>query len=139
MNVKALVIGIVGFISATAAYAQPVCSVGDRAKVEWKGSWYPAEVIKVNEDQTRCFIHYDGYASSWDEWVGDERIQISGASAPASGGAFKVGDAVEVNWKGSWYKASVLAVKGGKTKIHYDGYDNSWDEWVGPSRIRAVD
>lgn len=137
MNIKTLFVGLSLAASAIGAWAEPVCSVGDKAQVEWKGSMYPATVLKVNEDQTRCFIHYEGYASSWDEWVGKDRIQIS-SSAAASGGGFKVGDAVEVNWKGAWYKASVMAVKGGKTKIHYDGYDNSWDEWVGLSRIRAV-
>jgi hypothetical protein len=52
--------------------------------------------------------------------------------------AYMPGDKVEVNWKGSWYPAEVMEVSGNRCLIHYDGYDNSWDEWVGPARIRPV-
>lgn len=138
LKFRTLSVSLAVAVSTVCAWAEPVCAVGDKAKVEWKGSWYPASVIQVNEDQTRCFIHYDGYESSWDEWVGANRIQVANRAPAAEKPAFAVGDAVEVNWKGSWYKASVLAVKGDKTKIHYDGYDNSWDEWVGANRIRAI-
>ena len=41
---------------------------------------------------------------------------------------WKPGDRVEVQWKGDWYQASVIEVKGNQYKIHYDGYDSSWDE-----------
>jgi hypothetical protein len=30
----------------------------------------------------------------------------------------------------------VIQVGRERVKIHYDGYDNSWDEWVDGSRIR---
>lgn len=51
---------------------------------------------------------------------------------------FKNGDAVMVEWKGSWWPAKVIAVQRGKHpyKIHYDGYSDSWNEWVGPKRIK---
>lgn len=52
-------------------------------------------------------------------------------------GDFKVGDKVEVQWKGTWYPAQVLGVKKGEWKIHYDGYESSWDEWVKANRIRV--
>lgn len=123
----------VSFLLAAAVHAQPVCSVGDSGKVLWKGTWYPATVKKVNEDQSRCYIHYTGYGNNWDEWVGGDRFRKEGGAAAA----FKPGDAVEVKWKGNWYAASVLKVGDNKYKIHYDQYDNSWDEWVGPDRIRA--
>jgi hypothetical protein len=53
-------------------------------------------------------------------------------------GKFKKGDPVMVEWKGSWWPARVIAMRQGKApyKIHYDGYSNSWDEWVGNRRIR---
>lgn len=50
--------------------------------------------------------------------------------------AFNVNDKVKVQWKGKWYSATVLKVKNNKYFIHYDGYAASWDEWVGPLRIR---
>src|SRR6266550_5384681 len=51
---------------------------------------------------------------------------------------WKQGDHVEVQWKGDWYQAEVLEVKGNQFKVHYDGYASSWDEWVENSRIRAA-
>lgn len=60
------------------------------------------------------------------------------AAAQPAGKSFAAGDDVDVEWKGSWYPASVLEVKPqGKYRIHYEGYDGSWDETVGPGRIRA--
>lgn len=131
---KGMLFGLLFALATPSAWAA-VCSVGDQAEVLWKGTWYAAKVTRVNEDQTRCFIRYTGYGSEWDEWVGQDRIRIKGAATPADG--FSAGDEVEVQWKGSWYPASVLETKGNKYKIHYDGYSDSWDEWVGPSRIRA--
>lgn len=51
---------------------------------------------------------------------------------------FKKGDPVLVEWKGSWWPARVIALREGIApyKIHYDGYSASWDEWVGPNRIK---
>ncbi|MEO8386174.1 MAG: agenet domain-containing protein [Betaproteobacteria bacterium] len=42
----------------------------------------------------------------------------------------------EVLWKGSWYKASVVKAGANRCFITYAGYDNSYDEWVGPERLR---
>ncbi len=133
---KGMLFGLLLALATSSAWAA-VCSVGDKAEVLWKGTWYAAKVTRVNEDQTRCFIRYTGYGSEWDEWVGQDRIRIQEAPGAAPTGTFSVGDEVEVKWKGSWYPASVLEAKGGKYKIHYDGYSDSWDEWVGLSRIRA--
>ena len=55
----------------------------------------------------------------------------------SAGFAYTAGDQVEVLWKGTWYKATVLSTKGGATCIHYDGYGKNWDECVGKERIRG--
>lgn len=139
MKIKQIICSTVFSVAslwAVSAYAAPVCSVGDSGNVLWKGQWYAATVVKVNEDQTRCYIHYTGYGKNWDEWVGGDRFQKTGGGAVSPGMGFKPGDAVEVKWKGTWYAASVLKVSNGKYRIHYDQYDNSWDEWVGNDRIR---
>jgi hypothetical protein len=49
--------------------------VGDPVMVEWKGSWWPAKVIGIRKGNTPYKIHYDGYSSSWDEWIGSARIK----------------------------------------------------------------
>lgn len=115
----------IALVSVVIAFA---FNVGDKVSVQWKGQWYPATVLKV--DNNKCFIHYDGYASSWDEWVGPARIK--GIAAPA----FNVGDSVQVKWKGSWYPAKILKEQNGQFFIHYDGYGSNWDEWVGLGRIK---
>lgn len=49
------------------------------------------------------------------------------------------GDRVEVEWAGTWWKATIL--EAGKTGVlvRYEGFDRSWDEWVPPSRVRKPD
>ena len=42
----------------------------------------------------------------------------------------------KVEWRGAWYDAKVLKKKPGYWYIHYVDDDDSWDEWVGPDRIR---
>jgi len=47
--------------------------VGDRVKVRWRGTVYPATVVSVvGPDQ--YLIHYDGHENAWDETVGTQRI-----------------------------------------------------------------
>lgn len=45
---------------------------------------------------------------------------------------------VEVNWKGRWYKATILQTVKNDYKIYYDGYAASYDEVVPASRIRPT-
>lgn len=51
---------------------------------------------------------------------------------------FKQGDVVEVEWKGSWYKATILEANNGKYKIHYEGYGDDQNEEVDEKRIRKI-
>ncbi|MFO1518832.1 MAG: Tudor-knot domain-containing protein [bacterium] len=117
-----------------------LCSAGDSASVKWKGRWYPATVTQA--DGSRCYIHYDGYDNSWDEWVGPGRIRVirAGSLPPntlqVGVPAYAIGDPVMVLWKGKWYPASVVRTQSNRWYIHYDGYGNNWDEWVGPARIK---
>ena len=48
----------------------------------------------------------------------------------------RVGQRLEVLDQGKWYRAKTIDEKGDLVKVHYIGYDNSWDEWVGPDRVR---
>lgn len=73
------------------------------------------------------------------------RVQNVGASAPLATNAAParaVGDRVEVEWQGRWYPAVLVEARGpdaeGRWLIHYEGYQESWDEEVGPDRIRAL-
>jgi hypothetical protein len=51
---------------------------------------------------------------------------------------YDVGDHVRVEWEGSVYPAHITAVPGpGKVKVHYDGYDDIWDEVIPRNRIKG--
>lgn len=65
-------------------------------------------------------------------WVG---MPLALASC---GRAHDVGDHVLVEWEGNVYPAMVVDVPGpGKVKIHYDGYDEMWDETISRGRIKG--
>jgi hypothetical protein len=52
----------------------PMYHVGDRVRVEWHGSIYPATILDTAGDD-RYRIHYEGYGNEWDETIGPQRIQ----------------------------------------------------------------
>jgi hypothetical protein len=53
--------------------------------------------------------------------------------------AYDVGDHVLVDWEGSVYPAMIIEVPGpGKIRVHYEGYDEIWDETIPRSRIKGL-
>ena len=106
-------------------------AAGTFVHVKWKKRWWPAQVQSVAEDS--CRVHYDGWEANWDEYVPLDRM----CRAPQRVDGVAVGDAVSVDYRGAWYAATVLAVQpDGRLRIHYDGWDASWDEDVVPSRVK---
>lgn len=69
-------------------------------------------------------------------------VALSAAFALAGVGckrSYGVGDAVLVEWEGNVYPGKIIAVAGpAKYKIHYDGYDDIWDEVVPRTRIKGI-
>ena len=51
---------------------------------------------------------------------------------------YKKDDKVEIEYSGTWYPGYILETKDNQYKIHYDAYDNSWDEWVPTSRLKPL-
>lgn len=51
--------------------------------------------------------------------------------------AQKVGDKVQIESTGSWYPGKVLEVKDGQFFVAYDGWSETFNEWVGPERIKT--
>ena len=45
---------------------------------------------------------------------------------------------IEVEWQGQWWPAKVLKKDGDKTRVHYIGWGDEWDEWVPAIRIRPI-
>jgi hypothetical protein len=48
-----------------------------------------------------------------------------------------VNEAVEIQSTGGWYPGKILKVDGDKYFITYDGWDESWNEWVTIERLRG--
>jgi hypothetical protein len=51
---------------------------------------------------------------------------------------FAEGSSIEVSWRGEWYPAELLEANHGWYRIHYDGYDATWDEIVDGARVREA-
>jgi hypothetical protein len=108
----------------------PHPQVGRRVEVRSEGEWYPAQIIDADGEQFR--VHYYGYEDSDDEWVTDQRIR-DGARP-----VYAVGTPVEVQWKRTWYPATIKDVRSGVHYIQYDDFDAEWNEWVALKRIRLA-
>lgn len=119
---------------------------GQPVQIEWNGSWFTGAVLAVHDDG-RVRVHYGGWADSYDEDVPRDRLRVlaGGTTTVAPRGEvataeteLSVGQPVQVDWNGSWYAATVLALtEGGEVRIHYEGWADSYDEDVPRSRIRA--
>ena len=74
-------------------------------------------------------------------YAGGSAILGAGAEQSAAVGSvteLSVGQAVWIQWNGSWYAGSVLRVDpDGTALVHYDGYSDSFDESVTADRLRA--
>lgn len=46
--------------------------VGESVYILWRGKWYPGKILAF--DGGVYYITYDGYDSSWDEWVEPARL-----------------------------------------------------------------
>jgi hypothetical protein len=97
-------------------------SIGSSVEVEWKGIWYKAKVVDRKGDFS--YIKYDGYDSTWNEWVLYDRVKTGKEAL------------IQVEDGGSYYPAYLLETKGDKYYIRYKNYGSDWDEWVGEKRIK---
>ncbi|MCE9596988.1 MAG: caspase family protein [Spirochaetia bacterium] len=94
-------------------------AVGTRTKVSWGGKWYPAKVIQTREPFH--LVTYEGYDSTWDEWVTMDRMLDP--------------KGVMIEWKGKWFPGQIKKKENGKYFVSYEGYGPEWDEWIGPNRL----
>lgn len=120
--------------SAASAAVKPGSSqlaVGKNVEV-WDSDdedWYSATIEKTRDNE--YFIHYVGYGSSYDEWVGPNDIRIR-EHATSDQNGYAVGLKVKV-WdedNEDWYSATIEKIQGQQYFVHYLDYDSSYDEWV---------
>lgn len=126
-------------VQAAPTVAAPAVAAPNPASVELE-FW---SSIKASTDKADFEEYLRKYPQGSFAGIARNRVKTLAAPPPVAvaqhaRGTFAVGDNVDVEWKGSWYPASVMEVKPqGNYKIHYDGYGGNWDEVVGPGRIRA--
>ncbi|MBW4646802.1 MAG: hypothetical protein KME23_28085 [Goleter apudmare HA4340-LM2] len=100
-----------------------------------EADWYQANIEKIEDNQ--FFIHYIGYGSSYDEWVGEDEIRTRALGSSNENG-YAVGQKVKT-WdedNEEWYSATIEKIQGQQYFVHYSGYDSSYDEWVDQEEIR---
>jgi hypothetical protein len=117
-------------LGATAA-APSDPRVGSYVDARSGGAWYRARVLDASADG-RVRVTYGGYAHDQDEWLPGEDVR------PYVPAAMAVGAAVEAEWHGRWYAATVRASERGIQHVHYDGFGDAWDEWVSSRRVRPT-
>lgn len=98
------------------------------------GTWWPAEVLQ--EKDGKFFIHYTGWADSWNEWVDKDHIRFKTNGDTAAGKKAAAAKKAEALSGSTWWAAEVLQEKDGKYFIHYTGWNDSWNEWVDKDHIR---
>ena len=104
--------------------------VGERAEALAEGKWYKVKILDV--DGPKVKVHFVGYSENEDTWTSAKFIR------PYSPKSYAIGAEVSVRSEdGNWYPATVRKSLHGLHWIHYDDYDSTWDEWVGPAAIRA--
>jgi hypothetical protein len=112
--------------------------------VEWRGNWYPAEIL--NSSGSSNFIRYVGYGPEWDEWVSPDRMRYQPVDKPATTTPESPAEPVRmqplpgdlvVKWGNRWWRAEVIQTQGDKSLIRYIGYTADDDEWVTPDRIKT--
>jgi hypothetical protein len=116
-----------GPANAAAAYA-----VNQKVEAQEKsGRWSEATILKTNAGQ--YFVHYDGWSDAWDEWVTPARLR---PRLPI-GGEFAVGQQVDIFEKRvRWSPGVILKRDGARYFIHYDGWPDTWNEWVDAEQLR---
>ncbi len=110
---------------------QPFARYGERVMARWTdGRFYPAHI--TGGDVTGAEIQYVG------EDVDGRVTQPADTLRPYTVEEHAVGTRVEVRWHRRWYPATVLAARLGVHRVHFDDFEDAWDEWVSRTRIRPL-
>jgi len=103
-------------------------------------SWWPAKLVDRKGKLDRIHWMDIGWdAPDDDQWLDQTSVRAmpaAGTATAATSTQFAVGNHVSVQWKGAWYPAKILQARDSQYLIHYVGYNSSWDEWVGPTRVK---
>lgn len=104
--------------------------IGERVEALDEGEWWKARIVGARPGALK--LHWLGIGGYDDQWIDTSLVR---ALRPPLG--FPRGAQVEAEWRGTYYPARVLDVKGSVHLVHYEGYSEEWDEWVSSKRLRS--
>lgn len=130
-NFKAIVRLSLAAIALSAAPAL-ACPVNKAVDIEWNGSIFPGTVLEGPDAQGHCFVSYDDWDESWNEWVAPSRLTLLDVAS-----ACVIGQTRQIEWNGSLWAGTILdgPNAAGECFVTYEGWDESWNEWVGQDRL----
>lgn len=130
-------IGRLAPLAVATTVIAPTCPIGTSRQIEWNGSQWAGTILEGPNSAGECFVTYDGWEASWNEWVVQERI--APAPAAAATDCF-VGVPLEIHWGDSWWGGVVLEGPNaqGQCFVTYEGWEENWNEWVTVDRLRAI-
>ncbi len=95
-------------------------AVGDHVRCDWKGygKYYAAVITQI--DGQKYLVKYASDGS--EEWTTAQYLKIP------EKGVYKIGDAIEGNWKGggTWYPGKIGKIEGERFYIEYNDGDVEW-------------
>ncbi|MBC7541345.1 MAG: caspase family protein [Candidatus Sericytochromatia bacterium] len=96
---------------------------------------YVHREMKYGDDQLADAFRSPGFAPGF-VLRGVNPDQVLPASLP--GQRWKAGDYAECLAESKWWRVQVLAAQPTGTWVHYIGWADKWDAWVGADRLRPV-
>lgn len=134
--------------------------VGEHVWVNWEGGRFRAFVV-ARMGEARYRVQFEGCDSTWQRDLLLDKIEgrvdeveaarspsvvacapigpTNRATANGRSAPYKMGDRVRVRWRGSVYAGTIAGVPSpDRFLIHYEGYENAWDEVVSLERIEGA-
>ena len=102
---------------------------GTEVEVAQLGVWYQALIVDSRYGTEHLVAYADGRD---DEWVKDERIREPRAGWQGA----RYARTVEIDSGKGWRRAQILKRRDREVYVHYEGYDDVFNEWVSVDKIR---
>ncbi len=136
-SISALLVILLASFTSTSAHARPTAAEDAVARFEKDADAIRAEADTKLKKRREALV--EELKKVLDRHVRDkneDEAKVVRTLLAMMDRTFAVGTKVDVEWKGTWWPAEVIKVDDGKWRIRYDGYDETWDEWIDKTRIR---
>lgn len=108
---------------------------GDRRLTFGEVDAYIHNEMKYAEDQLTGAVRAGGFSADW-QVTTVPAAKVVPHSAVQS--RWTNGDYADVFAENKWWRAQLLRVEGHRLQVHYLGWEDKFDEWVSPDRVRPV-